>query len=198
MTMRAHGLAGLVLLAAATEVAAQTPPSTPAPAPPSVATPGPKAPAKPRKGPPLDFTGVWAIDEKASQGVAPQMKGAVLSVRQDGNRIWIEPLEPAGTMLAEQIVVDGKKYEKGVGGGSKGTLEADWGKDGTSLWLQAIVSTDTNPVAASQRMIWRLAEGGKVWTRQTRSIQPDGYKDTFLVFRKQSASRTRTPAATRP
>jgi hypothetical protein len=189
--MRARAIAGVwVLLAAAATMGAQTPPPV------AVATPGPKAPPKVRKGPPLDFTGVWVLDEKASQGVAPQMKGAVLSVRQDGNRIWIEPLEPPGTMLAEEIIVDGKKYEKGVGAGSKGTLEADWGKDGTSLWLQAIVSTDANPVAASQRMIWRLAEGGKVWTRQTRSIQPDGYKDTFLVFRKQSTSRTRTPATT--
>ena len=41
--------------------------------------------------PPLDFTGVWELDEAASKNVSKHMEGALLSVKQNGNRIWIEP-----------------------------------------------------------------------------------------------------------
>ena len=54
------------------------------------------------------------LDPAASQGVSPAMEGAVLSVRQNGNHIWIEPIErkePA--LLSEEVIVDGRKYEKG-------------------------------------------------------------------------------------
>jgi hypothetical protein len=186
MRRRAVLAAGCILAAAA--LAAQT--ATPAPKP--VRTPGsadsPKRSAKAKKksGPPLDFTGVWVLDAQASSGVGPNMEQAVLSVRQNGNRIWIEQIETNRlNILAEEIVVDGKLYEKSLGRGQKGTLEAAWGKDGTSLWLQAVARTDENPTAAMQRMIWRLRDGGKTWTRQTRTIQPGGAKDTFLVFRKR-------------
>ena len=138
----------------------------------------------------MDFTGVWVLDAKASTGVAPQMQDVVLNVRQNGNRIWIEQLESQSRMiLSEQIVVDGQKYEKGLGGGQKGTLEAAWGNDHTSLWLQAIAAAGDNPNGAVQRMIWRLRDDGKTWTRQTRTIQPDGVKDTFLVFRKRETPK---------
>ena len=38
-------------------------------------------------------------------------------------------------------------------------------------------------------MIWKLEDGGKTWTRQTRTLQPDGSKDTFLVFRKREPKK---------
>jgi len=175
---RRAALAAACFLAAAA-LAAQT--ATPAPKP-------ARTPGKKKSGPPLDFTGVWVLDGQASSGVSPNMEQAVLSVRQNGNRIWIEQIETnRPNILAEEIVVDGKPYEKSLGRGQKGTLEAAWGKDGTSLWLQAIARTDENPTASMQRMIWRLRDGGKTWTRQTRTIQPDGAKDTFLVFRKREA-----------
>ena len=118
------------------------------------------------------------------------MEGAVLEVRQNGNRIWIEPIEgPGPNIAAEEIVVDGRLYEKALGAGQKGTLEAAWGKDGQSLWLQAVVRTEETPDAARQRMIWRLRDGGKTWTRQTRTLQPGGAKDTFLVFRKRETAK---------
>ena len=121
---RALALAAAILVGAATG-AAQTPapaPSTPRPA----RTPKAKAAAKP----PLDFSGVWVLDTAASSGVSPQMENAVLQVKQNGNRIWIEQIEtPQRNILSEQIVVDGEKYEKSLGHGMKGTLEAEWGKD---------------------------------------------------------------------
>ena len=158
---------------------------TPPPAPRATEN-SPKPPKGAKAKVPLDFTGIWVLDPEASTGVAPQMASAVLQVRQNGNRIWIEQIEaPERQILSEQIVVDGQKYEKSLGAGQKGTLEAAWGNDGASLWLQAVAGKEGDPASAVQRMIWRLREGGKIWTRQTMTIQPSGTKETFLVFRKR-------------
>lgn len=178
-------LAGAAAILLAAVALAQTAPPTPTFPP----KPKPKAKGSSTK-PPLDFTGVWVLDPKASTGVAPQMAGVVFQVRQNGNRIWIEQIESQSRMIvSEEIVVDGQKYEKGLGGGQKGTLEAAWGNDNTSLWLQAIAAAGDNPTGAVQRMIWRLRDNGQTWTRQTRTIQPDSVKDTFLVFRKREAPK---------
>ncbi|HKD10776.1 MAG TPA: hypothetical protein VKE50_01830, partial [Thermoanaerobaculia bacterium] len=50
------------------------------------ASPAPRRTPSRAPGPPLDFSGVWEIDEKASVNVPAQMQGAVLAVTQKGNR----------------------------------------------------------------------------------------------------------------
>ena len=189
--MTRAAIAAALLLCGSLGAAAQTsapPAATAAPA------PKPKRTAKPARQtpPPLDFSGVWVLDETASQGVGPTMKGAVLSVRQNGNHIWIEPIErKEPLLLAEEIVVDGRKYEKGLGPmrGRKGTLTADWGKERESLWLQVEASDEDGKPDGYQRAIWKLAENGTVWTRQTRTITKDEVKDTYLVFRKRPETK---------
>jgi hypothetical protein len=193
---RFRRIAATLLVAAG--AAAQTPvPTRPAAPKPKIT----KAPV-PKKtgGAPLDFSGEWVLDAQASQGVSPSMEDAVLRVRQTGNHIWVEPIgEKRRRLGADEIVVDGKRYEKHLGR-QKGTVEAAWGKDGTSLWIEAVVVTDENPREASQRMIWRLRDDGKTWTRQTRTLQNDGTaRDTFLVFRKQGKKPepSKTPSVPR-
>jgi hypothetical protein len=159
-------------------------------APPTAAPKAAGTPAKPKSArPPLNFSGVWVLDAAASRGAPSHMAGAVLSVRQDGNKISIEPIdEKRPLLLAEQIVADGRPYEKAVGAKQKGTVTAGWGEDGRFLWLEVIAGTPEEPVGA-QRTIWRLADGGKTWTRQTTTIQAKGSKETLLVFRKRDAAK---------
>jgi len=186
MRRRLAFAAAILLLFVAGLLSGQT---TPSPSPKATAN-SPKPPKGAKAKPPLDFTGIWALDPLASSGVSPQMTNAVLQVRQNGNRIWIEQIEaPTRGILSEQIVVDGRKYEKALGAGQVGTLQAEWGNDGTSLWLQAIAGQEGDPSSAVQRMVWRLRDGGKTWTRQSKTIQPDGVKETFLVFRKRETGK---------
>jgi len=177
--------AGLGLaLAAAGRAAAQIAPPTPAP----TAAPKASSSSKAAKAP-LDFSGVWEIDFEKSKGVSKNMEKAVLSVRQNGDRIWIEPIEQTRPYLSsEEIVVDGKLYEKSMGAGRKGSVQAQWGKDKKSLWIQATTGTEENPSAAIQRTVWRLGEGGKVWTRQTWTVQKGDTRESFLVFKKRDAA----------
>jgi hypothetical protein len=186
--MSARAVAAAVLLSSSLAALAQTPPSAPAKPPASSAPKKKGTPRSKRAGPPLDFSGVWTLDASASRGVSSAMEGAVLSVRQNGDHIWIEPVEKKKVILAEEIVVDGRRYEKGVGlsKGHKGTLTAEWGNDNDSLWLQIEVpGEDPEQPVGVQRAIWRLRDGGEVWTRQTRTVTKGDVKDTFLVFRRK-------------
>jgi len=174
---------GLVL--AATTARAQTAEPTP---PPTVPAPTSAAPKRPKA--PLDFAGVWEIDLKESKGVSKNMEKAVLSVRQNGDRLWIEPVEQNRPYLAsEEIVVDGRHYEKALGRGMKGDVQAEWGKDKKSLWIQSVTSSEDNPEVAFQRSQWELKDGGKVWTRRTWTVLKGESRESFLVFRKREAKK---------
>jgi hypothetical protein len=172
--------------------AAAAAPAAPAPArtPNRSASPNPEA--KSARAP-LNFSGTWDLDFPASRGVIGSMREAALEVQQDGNRITISPLGPSRTLLqADQIVVDGRPYEKKMGR-DRGTITAQWGNDGTSLWLQAIDIESTDNPRPMQRSVWRLRDFGSVWTRQTWTITGDKKKQTLLVFRRRRPGKSGTP-----
>ena len=182
--------AGLLLSGSLAALPQTAPP--PAPASPPAARSKKSGTPKAKRTAPLDFSGVWVLDASASRGISTNMEGAVLSVRQNGNHIWIEPIERKEPLiLSEEIVVDGRKYEKGLGPskGRKGTLTADWSKEGDSLWLQVEAAGEDGDPAGYQRAVWRLRDNGTVWTRQTRTITKSEVRDSFLVFRKREAAR---------
>lgn len=193
--MTRTALALLAFLLAAVS-AAQAPAAPPAPtaAPPAAARP---TPAKP----PLDFTGVWELDEKASRNVSPAMKGEVLNVRQTGNQIWISSMNAEHSrLLSESIVVDGRPYEKTLGTRGKGYLTASWGTDNKSLWLEVTAGPESDPRSIVQRSIWKLTKDRRTWVRQSVSMQEGKSSETMLVLRRRESSRTGTgskPAPTR-
>src|SRR5580765_2706855 len=119
----------------------------------AVAEAAPKATPTPK--PPLDFTGTWELDEKASLNVSAQMKGAVLSVRQKKNRIWISPVKKEEgarqQILAEEIVVDGQPYEKALGPAGTGLVTAGWAPDGKSLRIEVQAGAAESRGSAVQR-----------------------------------------------
>ncbi len=136
--------------------------------------------------PPLDFTGVWILDEEASRNVSPAMSGAVLTVRQTGDRIYLSPMDPEKShLLAESIVVDGKPYEKTLGNKGKGLLKADWGTDRKSLWLEVTAGPEEDPRQVVQRSVWKLSDDRKTWVRQSVSIQNGKTQESMLVFRRK-------------
>lgn len=180
-----------LLAAAASEgLARQTAP------PPGSPPPAGRAPApRPSPGkPPLDFTGVWVLDEKASRNVSPPMREAVLNVRQTGNEIWISPMDPSKShLMAESIVVDGRGYEKALGNKGKGVLTAAWAKDRKSLWLEMTAGPEDNPRQVVQRSVWKLSSDRRTWIRQSVSIQNGKTQDAMLVFRRRSAAPPPVP-----
>jgi hypothetical protein len=167
----------------------------------AAAGPGPTAGATPRptpRKPPLDFTGVWVLDETASRNTAPAMRGETLNVRQTGNQIWIEPMDAAKShLLSESIVVDGRAYEKSLGNKGKGYVTVDWGRDGKSLWLEVTAGPDENPRQVVQRSVWKLSADRRTWVRQSVSIQDGKTKEAMLVFRRRATGGKAAPTKPR-
>ena len=180
MTRRVFGALVLLAVTASSPASAQiAPPPTPSPA----AGKRSSGPAKPRV--PLDFSGTWEIDAAESKGISNNMQGAVIAIRQNGDRIWIEPVDRSRKFLSsEEIVVDGRLYEKAVGRGMKGTVQAAWAKDRKSLWIQTVTKGEDGTQVYYQRTEWRLKDPN-TWTRGTRTVQKDEVRDSFLVFHRQ-------------
>jgi hypothetical protein len=181
-------VAGALLFALSAAVLAQiAPPPSPSPAPTKPSSPSGKA-AKPARAP-IDFSGTWEIDAAQSDGVSANMQGAVISIRQNGDRIWIEPVDRSRQFLSsDEIVADGRLYEKAVGRGMKGTVQAAWAKDRKSLWIQTVTKDEQGTQVAFQRAQWALKDPN-TWTRRTWTVQKDQNRESRLVFHRQ------TPAA---
>jgi hypothetical protein len=171
------------LFAAAILAAAVAPAAAPAANKAPAAKKAPAALGSP--GSPTNFSGIWELDVHSSSGGAPNLKDAVLEVTQKGERIWLQPLgESRRGLLAEEVVVDGQTYEKGVGQARRGTLQAQWGKDGKSLWLEVVAPTEENPRAAVQRTVWRLSDDRNTWVRETVTIVNGQSRQSRLVFHR--------------
>jgi len=125
--------------------------------------------------------------------VSSAMKGAVLSVTQKGDRIWISPVQTPGKerspILSEEIVVDGRAYEKALGPAGKGLVTAGWATDGKALWIEVQAGPPEEPRAAVQRSIWKLSEDRTVWVRESVSLSKGSAKSARLVFRKKEAGK---------
>ena len=150
-------------------------------------TPSPK--------PPLDFSGTWNLDERASINVSAKMKGAVLIVDQRGDRIRISP-GPQGPgkiyLAADELVVDGQAYEKSVGG-AKGVATARWSADGQAMELTITAPATEGHSQAVQTARWSLSRDGSTWVRETRTVVDGKGTASRLVFRRQTAPPAASP-----
>jgi hypothetical protein len=188
--MKAGALPWAALLAALALAAGIDPPS---------AAPAKKKSASLRPGAaggPTDFSGIWEFD-KQSSSPSRHLQNSVLEVTQKGERIRIQPLgKTRNLVLAEEVVVDGRAYEKSLGN-QKGTLTARWGEDGRSVWLEVVAGTDEDPRAGVQRSVWRLSQDRNVWMRETATMHKGSTQTSRAVFHRQDAGKRKpTPAAT--
>jgi hypothetical protein len=185
-------------LAAAALGQTSVPPATPAKRA-SVRPARARTPAKPAAAP-LDFSGTWELDISASSHPNSHYEGAVLAVTQRGDHIWIQPIKQGkgSGILGEEIVADGRAYEKAVGPAGKGIVTAGWSDDKQSLWIEVKAGPQDDPnKSATQRSVWKLSEDRSVWVRDSVSISQGKAKSARLVFRRRSAAAvTPTPATT--
>jgi len=165
------------------------------------------AEAQAPKSPP-DFTGTWKLDMKASVNVSTNMRDAVLIVEQKGDRIRVSPQKQSAGKLAlaaDEIVADGRPYEKGIGGG-KGILTARWSADGRALEMELTGGPPEDPRQAVQVSRWTVSSDRTTWVRETRTSGNGQTRSSRLVFRREDAAAAKaapgkaaaTPAAPRP
>lgn len=120
------------------------------------------------------------------------MERAVLEVSQKGDRIWITPARKKMSVLAEEIVADGRPYEKALGN-EKGVVTAAWAQDGKSLRLEITAGVPPNVAVQSSR--WKLLSDGAIWVRETRTVENGRARQSRLVFRRVASGNAATPPA---
>jgi hypothetical protein len=150
----------------------------------------------PSPRPPLDFSGTWQLDERASLNVSTRMQGAVLIVDQRGDRIRISPGAQGPGKLnlsADELVVDGQPYEKNVGG-AKGIATARWSDDGQAMELRITGSPAEGHTQAVQTARWTLSRDGTTWVRETQTVADGKGSSSRLVFRRQATPPSATPS----
>lgn len=156
-------------------------------------------PAKVPPANPPNFSGTWNLDEAASANVSPNMKDAVLVVDQKGDHIRVSPA-PQGAgkfrLAGDEIVADGRPYEKGVGGG-KGVLTARWSADGKALELELTGEAKDTGKTAVQRSRWTLSSDGSTWVRETRTTGNGKTRVSRLVFRRLKPTPAKSPTPTK-
>jgi len=188
--------AGVVLWSAfafANGAAGQSDSAKPAPVPSASVTPRSSGPqknppsAKPRASAPVDFSGTWEFDQSTSINASYHYQGSVLSVTQKGDHIWIQPIKQGkgSGVLAEEIVADGRAYEKALGPAGKGTVTAGWSQDKTALWIEVRANDEGKPGSVgAQRSVWRLSADGKVWLRESTTLSSGKSLSSRAVFRR--------------
>jgi hypothetical protein len=153
------------------------------------------APTRSQK-PSLDFSGTWDLDERASINVSANMKGAVLIVEQRGDEIRISPGPQAAgqiNLAADVLVVDGRPYEKNIGGG-KGVATARWSADGQAMELTITAPATEGHTQAVQTSRWTLSKDGSTWVRETRTVVDEKGASSRLIFRRRAAQPASTPS----
>jgi hypothetical protein len=136
------------------------------------------------------------VDASASAGGSPNLEGAILQVTQTGDHIWIQPASGSrGHILSEEVVADGRSYEKTLGKAGKGILVAKWGTDARSLWLELTGGPEDDPRGSVQRSLWRLSEDRSTWVRETVTVVHGTARQSRIVLRRQDPKKfAPTPA----
>lgn len=112
-----------------------------------------------RGGAETTFNGWWHLDETASTGVPPMMKGhqTVVHLTQNGDRFTIEFLFDGQSMNTSDFVLDGQTHPGQLGA----TQEAKWTDRPRTLAID-IHRPEGGPMpAGNEHLVWTLQADGQ-------------------------------------
>lgn len=105
------------------------------------------------------FNGWWRLDEKASTGVPPMMKGhdTVVHLTQSGNRFTIDFLFDGQSLNTSDFVLDGQPHAGQLGA----TQKASWTSQPSTIAID-ISRPEGGPMpAGNEHLVWELQTGGQ-------------------------------------
>ncbi|HVC19533.1 MAG TPA: hypothetical protein VNE16_05600 [Vicinamibacterales bacterium] len=115
------------------------------------------------------FNGWWHLDESASTGVPPMMRGhdTVIHLTQSGDRFVIEFLFDGRTMNTSDFVLDGQMHSGQLGA----TQEARWVHRPDTLEIDIHRPAGGPMPGGNEHLVWALQPGGQEIRRT--STHPD-------------------------
>ncbi|MDE3155610.1 MAG: hypothetical protein KGN76_10940 [Acidobacteriota bacterium] len=135
------------------------------------------------------FNGWWKLDEAASTGVPPMMRGheTVVHLTQAGNRFTIEFLFDGQVLNTSDFILDGQMHPGQMGA----TQEARWLDQPRSLEINIHRPAGGPMPGGNEHLIWALQSGGQE-IRRTSTHPDEKTPPQVYVYR-----RIPTPAAGR-
>jgi hypothetical protein len=115
------------------------------------------------------FDGWWRLDEKASTGVPPMMRGheTVVHLTQSGDRFTIEFVFDGQSMNTSDFVLDGQKHTGQLGA----TNEARWTRRPRVIEIDIHRPAGGQMPAGTEHLVWELQPDGQ--TIRRTSTRPD-------------------------
>jgi len=115
------------------------------------------------------FNGWWRLDESASTGVPPMMKGhdTVVHLTQSGNRFTIEFLFDGQSLNTSDFILDGQMHAGQLGA----TQEARWIDEPLEIEINIHRPAGGPMPGGNEHLIWQLEKGGQAIRRT--STHPD-------------------------
>jgi len=134
------------------------------------------------------FDGWWRLDENASTGVPPMMRGheTVVHLTQFSNRFTIEFVFDGQSMNTSDFVLDGQTHPGQLGA----TQEARWTRQSRAIAIDIHRPAGGAMPGGTEHLIWELESGGQ--TIRRISTRGDASAAQVYVYRRmQSPPRPR-------
>jgi len=126
------------------------------------------------------FDGWWRLDEKASTGVPPTMRGhdTVVHLTQSGDKFTIEFLFDGQAMNTSDFVLDGQTHPGQLGA----TQEARWARKPQVIEITIHRPAGGPMPGGSEHLSWELEPGGQSIRRT--STRADANAPQIYVYRR--------------
>jgi hypothetical protein len=150
------------------------------------------AQAPPRQAGAADsFNGRWRLDEKASTGVPPMMRGHETAVHltQSSNQFTIAFVFDGQAMNTSEFVLDGQTHS-----GQRGaTQQARWTNGFRTIEITIHRPVDGPMPGGTEHLLWELEPGGQTIRRTSTNPETKAPPQVYVYRRMQSPGGARVP-----
>ena len=142
-----------------------------------------QAPAR-QAGAADSFNGWWRLDEKASTGVPPMMRGHETAVHltQSNNQFTIAFVFDGQAMNTSEFVLDGQTH----GGQLGATQQARWANGSRTIEITIHRPGDGPMPGGTEHLLWELEPGGQTIRRTSTNPETKAPPQIYVYRRMQS------------
>jgi len=130
------------------------------------------------------FDGWWRLDENASTGVPPMMRGhdTVVRLAQAGDRFTIEFVFDGQTMNTSEFVLDGQPHPGQLGA----TQDARWTRRPSVIEINVHRPAGSQMPGGTEHLVWELQPDGQTIRRTSTRVDASVPPQVYVYRRMQS------------
>ena len=130
------------------------------------------------------FNGWWRLDEKASTGVPPMMRGheTVVHLTQSNNQFTVAFVFDGQAMNTSPFVLDGQTHAGQLGA----TQQARWTNGLRTIEITIHRPVDGPMPGGTERLLWELEPGGQTIRRTSTNPETKAPPQIYVYRRMQN------------